>query len=106
MTQKEGWGGMRCLRNVPTREELGKITYPKIAHILYVFLYSVTLLFSLSYKNRGLGFPKVVVYTMCIKTEKEQKVKSFFAHGLGQYLAFARLHGLTDLSGNAQSSCS
>ncbi len=41
-----------------TRTELGKITYSKIAHTLYVFLYSVTLLFSLLYKNRALGFPK------------------------------------------------
>ncbi len=34
-----------------TPRELGKITYPKIAHILCVLLYSVTLLFSLSYKK-------------------------------------------------------
>ncbi len=51
-----------------TRKELGKITYSKIAHTLYVFLYFVTLLVSLLYKNRALEFPEVVVYTMRIKT--------------------------------------
>ena len=34
-----------------TRSKLGKITYPKIAQILCVFLYSVALLFSLFYKK-------------------------------------------------------
>ena len=34
----------QCYTNA-TPKELGKITYPKIAHILYVFLYSVVLLF-------------------------------------------------------------
>ena len=36
-----------------TALELGKITYPKIRHILYVVLYSVVLLFSVSCKNIG-----------------------------------------------------
>ena len=30
--------------------KLGKFTYPKIAHILYVFLYFYTILFVLSYR--------------------------------------------------------
>ena len=53
-----------------TPKELGKITYPKIAHILYAFLYFVALLFSLLHKNRALGFHKVVVYTMRIKNSR------------------------------------
>ena len=40
--------------NADTTRELGKFTYPKIAHILYVFLYSVALLFSLSHRNKAL----------------------------------------------------
>ena len=50
-----------------TARELGKFTYPEIAYILCVFLYSVALLFSLSHRNSALGFPKVAVGTMCIR---------------------------------------
>ncbi len=58
------------LYTAATPKELGKITYPKIAHILYVFLHSVTILFSLSYKNKALGFPKVAIGTAGIKNRR------------------------------------
>ncbi len=74
--------------SVDTALELGKFTYPKMLHILYVVLYSVALLFSVSYKNRGLGLPEVVVCTMRIKTMVDLKIGSFFTHGVGQYRIF------------------
>ena len=77
-----------------TALELGKFTYPKMLHILYVVLYSVALLFSVSYKNRGLGLPEVVVCTMRIKTMVDLKIGSFFTHGVGQYLIGCPLHTL------------
>ncbi len=53
--------------NKDTVRELGKITYPKITHILCMFLYFYAILLRLSYRNKALGFPKVTVCTMCIK---------------------------------------
>ena len=50
-----------------TRIKLGKITYPKIAYILYVSLYFYAILFCLSYRNAALGFPKVTIGTVCTK---------------------------------------
>ncbi len=59
---------LHVLYTCSTPTKLGKITYSKIAHTLYVFLYSSTLLFSLSYKNSALGFPKVAIGTVGIKS--------------------------------------
>ena len=62
-----------------TPKELGKITYSKIAHILYVFLYSATLSFSLSYRNSALGITKVVVCTMWVSSEWKGEKKGVTA---------------------------
>ncbi len=56
--------------NVDTARELGKFTYPKIAHILYVFLYFYTILFVLSYRNSDLGFHKVSIGTAGVKNRR------------------------------------
>ncbi len=55
--------GIQYGYSTDTVRELGKFTYPKTAHILYVFLSSCTVLLSLSYKNKALGFPEVLVGT-------------------------------------------
>ena len=61
-----------------TRSKLGKITYPKIAYILCVFIYFCIILFILSYRNCALGFPKGAIGTAGIKTEGRQVVYTLF----------------------------
>ena len=59
--------GIQYGYSTDTVRELGNFTYPKIAYVLCVFLYFCTILFSLSYKNSALGFPKVAVGTIIYK---------------------------------------